>query len=404
MDLKSGCMFWPQVDETIADYPPLDRDLACDVALVGGGITGALVSYFLCRAGVDCVILDRREIGHGSTAASTGLLQYELDTMLRELVDHVGKDHAVRAYQRCRAALDDFRDVVNDLGDDCGLTPRPSLYLATRRDEVDDLRDECELRQSAGIEVDFLSEADIARRYSFRRPAGLYSRAAMEVDPYRLTHQLLRRSVARGSLRVFAETEVARYDAACDADDVVLHTSRGPVVRARRVVFATGYETPAFLGGDLCTLHGTYAAVSSPLKDFEGWPERCLIWESDRPYFYLRTTRDGRAMLGGEDEPFADAGRRDALIPQKTVALQAKFRRMFPAIEAAEMVCAWAGVFAQTPDGLPYIGTHEKFPRGYFALGYGGNGITFSLIAGQILQDEFLGGRDRDAEIFRFGR
>jgi glycine/D-amino acid oxidase-like deaminating enzyme len=76
---------------------------------------------------------------------------------------------------------------------------------------------------------------------------------------------------------------------------------------------------------------------------------------------------------------------------------------MFPAIEMRP-ACAWAGTFAETRDGLPYVGSVPQFPRGYFALGYGGNGITFSLVAARIIRDAILGRRNDDAELFRFNR
>jgi glycine/D-amino acid oxidase-like deaminating enzyme len=108
-------------------------------------------------------------------------------------------------------------------------------------------------------------------------------------------------------------------------------------------------------------------------------------------------------MLGGEDEDFADAKRRDRLIGEKAQTLTRKFRAMFPRIEI-EPDCASAGAFAETADGLPYVGTVPQFPRGYFALGYGGNGITFSLVAARIITDMIMGRPNADADLFAFGR
>lgn len=65
---------------------------------------------------------------------------------------------------------------------------------------------------------------------------------------------------------------------------------------------------------------------------------------------------------------------------------------------------AWAGTFAETLDGLPFIGRAEGFPHVLFALGYGGNGITFSLIASEILTDACCGRQDRDAALFAIDR
>src|ERR1700752_1494549 len=79
MDLKSGYPYWTVKNGLLASFPPLARDVRCDVAGVGAGITGALIARSLCEAGLDVVVLDKRDAGWGSTAATTALLQYEID-------------------------------------------------------------------------------------------------------------------------------------------------------------------------------------------------------------------------------------------------------------------------------------------------------------------------------------
>ena len=86
MDLKSGRPFWPIKNGLLGTYFPLNQDVDCEVAIVGAGITGALVAYYLTKEGIRTVIVDRREVGTGSTSATTGLLQYEVDTPLFELI------------------------------------------------------------------------------------------------------------------------------------------------------------------------------------------------------------------------------------------------------------------------------------------------------------------------------
>jgi glycine/D-amino acid oxidase-like deaminating enzyme len=403
MDLKSGELYWPHLAANNTErYPPLDRDRRCEVAVIGGGVTGALCAWHLSRAGASIIVLDRRAIGCGSTSASTGLLQYEIDTPLYKLIDLVGADHARRAYRRCVTCLDDFRALVNQLDDDCALTDRPSLYLGCDADDLDELRRERDERRGIGIEVELLGRDELRRTFGMDRPAALWSRRAMEVDPYRLTMSLMRGATGGGA-GIFADTTVKAYDA--DDDGVTLTTERGPRVRASRVVFATGYETPEFLDRDICQLRSTYAMVSQPLENVDSfWPQRCLIWESGDPYFYARTSADNRAMIGGEDVDTSDPRERDALIDRKARALAEKFHTLIPAMPRIEPKFRWAGTFAQTKDGLPYIGTTPQFPRGYFALGYGGNGITFGLIAAQVICDLFTGKSNADAELFRFER
>ena len=140
-----------------------------------------------------------------------------------------------------------------------------------------------------------------------------------------------------------------------------------------------------------------------PTPDVPGWPDECLIWETARPYFYARRTEGGRTIVGGGDTAFASDHDRDALLNRKTAALCKRFERLFPGAQL-EPEYAWGGTFAETKDGLAYIGSPADRPREYFALGYGGNGITFGMIAAGLLADLILGRPNPDAEVFRFGR
>src|SRR6478609_6551389 len=139
MDLKSGHPFWPLKNGLIASYPILKANLTCDVAIIGGGITGALMAYHLTQAGIDCVLVDKRDIGYGSTSATTGLLQYEIDTPLTELIRLVGEDHAVRAYKLCLGAIYKLERLVEEVGEDCSFAWKKSVYLASLKKDVPEL-------------------------------------------------------------------------------------------------------------------------------------------------------------------------------------------------------------------------------------------------------------------------
>ncbi|HET7239870.1 MAG TPA: FAD-dependent oxidoreductase, partial [Gemmatimonadales bacterium] len=100
---------------------------------------------------------------------------------------------------------------------------------------------------------------------------------------------------------------------------------------------------------------------------------------------------------------FATAQQRRRLLLRQTRRVETQFRRLFPGIRF-DVDWRWGGTFGDTEDGLPYIGTVRQFPNGYFALGYGGNGITFSWIAANLLLDRFLDRRNPDLGIFGFDR
>jgi glycine/D-amino acid oxidase-like deaminating enzyme len=117
----------------------------------------------------------------------------------------------------------------------------------------------------------------------------------------------------------------------------------------------------------------------------------------------VRTTTDGRVLVGGEDEPGASRHESIPRLRRKTLRLLERFSAWFPDVRL-EVAYAWAGVFGTTPDGLPFIGTLPEHPHTFFALGYGGNGITFSTIAADLACDWWRGVTGPDARLFRFDR
>jgi glycine/D-amino acid oxidase-like deaminating enzyme len=400
MDLRSGQCFWPLKNGLLAVYPPLEADASCGVAIVGGGITGALVAHRLVHAGHDCIMIDKRDTGWGSTLASTALLQYEIDVSLTDLSSRIGPDDAGRAYTLCHQALADLEAIVARLRTTSNFQRRPSLFLGKGPEDVEVLRAEAEARRALGIRVDFLDQTALRQRYGLDRPAALLSADAAQMDPFRLTHALLADATARG-LRVFDRTQVLRYEPR--GDGAVLSTDRGPAVTARRVVFATGYEAQSFLKQRIVDLKSTYALVTEPIPERRFWPNRCLIWETGTPYFYLRTTADNRAMMGGEDLPFRNPAARDRLTARRAQTLIGKFRGMFPGLDTEVAYC-WAGTFGETKDGLAYAGESPEYPGALFALGFGGNGTTFGVILARIIDDLVAGRPNQDLRLFRFDR
>ena len=143
------------------------------------------------------MLLEAGEIAHGSTAATTALIQYEIDTHLVDLIDRVGRDHAVRSYRLCLDAVRGIGDLARTGDDDCAWRATRSLYLASRRRDRAVLEREYAARRSAGIEVELLDERDIRDRFSFTGPAALLSPVAGELDAFRLTHKLLAEARSR---------------------------------------------------------------------------------------------------------------------------------------------------------------------------------------------------------------
>ena len=168
MDLKSGYPWWAVRNGLLQAFPPLERDLRCDVLVVGGGITGALTADEFARHGHDVVVVEQRDIAWGSSAASTGLLQYEIDTHMVDLARQYGEDVAVQAYRACAEAIPALHALARELRD-VGFGTARSLYFASRRRDERSLHAEYALRARHGAWLHDLQPATSRRPRSDRR-------------------------------------------------------------------------------------------------------------------------------------------------------------------------------------------------------------------------------------------
>jgi glycine/D-amino acid oxidase-like deaminating enzyme len=363
----------------------LGENIKCDALIVGAGITGSLVAERLTRQGLNVVVIDRELPGHGSTAASTSMLLWEIDRSLSELTRAYGFERASRAYRASLAAVTGLKSLVLQLGIACDMRDKDSLYLAAG-DTSAELFEEHQLRARAGLPGDFLDHATLLDAYGIARAAAIVSRGAADADPMQLARGLLRLAVARGA-RVF-EGEAAAFDAAGRAVGVQL--GNGRQIEARSVVLATGYVMPDIVHSTIQTISSSWAIATTP-QPRNVWKDAALIWENSKDYLYARTTRAGRIIIGGEDsEQDIEPERRDRLIPAKSRALAEKLAALWP-VANTEIEFRWSGTFDTTRDGLPLIGPVPGAKGIYAAYGYGGNGITFSFLAAQLIGDLIAG-------------
>ena len=395
-DLRGGRTLWSDSPHIrIRHRTVLERE-ACDVAVIGAGISGAIIALLLAEAGHDVVIIDRRDPIQGSTLASTAMIQFELDTPLSELAEKIGAKDAERAYRRSAQAVSALLELIERHDIACGAKPRSALYLTGNAMGRRGLRDEASYRARIGLGSLFLDQSTLRERFSIDRTGAILSTGSAEINPAQCTAGCLR-AAQRFGARIYAPIAVDRIVA--DKDHVELSTDAGGRVSARRVIFATGYEVAPGISKDKFDIISSWAIATKPLPPSAFWPLRCLIWEASDPYLYMRTTNDNRILAGGEDSGLTNPTRRDNAIVAKSQALLAKVKDLLPG-RNLEIDYAWAGAFADSPTGLPHIADVEGMPNCLSVLGCGGNGITFSMVAAEVARHWVAGRTDPDADLF----
>ncbi len=400
MDLKSGSPYWMLKNAQGAFHAPLSTNHHCDVLIVGAGITAALIASSLVAAGMKVCLVDKRQIGWGSTSASTALLQYEIDVELQALAKNFGIEDGLLAYRACEKAVQSLTRLAKGLRR-VDIRAVKSLYFSSHWYHDRRVRREGALRKLHGFSLQCLDRAELLEKFGLDSGVGLLSTTAAEVDPVQLARALLENALRDGA-EVFERTAVA--DVSPTARGVNVHLECGKKIRCRHLVIAAGYETQQFLDQRVASNRSSYAVVTDPMPDNLGSLGDCLVWESARPYLYARSTVDHRLIIGGEDDAVDIPLRRDASVSRKAKAICARFSSRFADVPL-NVAFAWAGTFAETKDGLPFFGPHPEYgPRVHFAMAYGGNGITYSAIGAEIIRDLLGGSKHPCADLFSFER
>ncbi len=193
--------------------------------MVGAGISGAMIAqvpYGSWKASFD---LDRRRAAFlGSTAASTALLQFELDMPLTKLSASIGRRKAERVWIASRNAVNELRTRSHRLGIDAHFKTRPSLYLSGNVLDAQGLKREVAQRQRIGLASEYLDRKDLRHHFGIDRPAALLNHGNAEANPVELAAGYLRLAIRAGA-QFHAPHDVV--DIECDRRGTMLLTNDG---------------------------------------------------------------------------------------------------------------------------------------------------------------------------------
>ncbi|MHB8613208.1 MAG: NAD(P)/FAD-dependent oxidoreductase [Candidatus Dormibacteraceae bacterium] len=380
--------------ETGPQCPPLSGHVTADVAIVGGGFTGLWTAYFLSQANPDLgiVVLEQDICGGGPSGRNGGFASGWWDE-LDGLVTLYGPEAAVRS---CRAISESIKAIgrfcsTNGIG---AWFKRSGYMYAITADAHEKLCEEMvALAANVGAreELRELTAAEVGARCAspaFR--GGAFMRDGASVHPGLLVRGL-RRVVLDQGVTIHEGTAVTGLDAGPPA---ALTTPNG-TVRAKNVVlalnaWATGWPQ---LERRLVAW-SSYIVLTAPAPDRLaeiGWTGGELISDFRTSLRYFRTTRDGRIAFGGGggrarraiDDAFTHDGR-------AVMEAAQGFRLMFPTFAEVPLEDAWGGPIDVSPTHLPVFGSLEPGNL-FYALGYTGNGVAPTHLAGQALADLVLG-------------
>lgn len=348
------------------DFPPLEGEQKTDVLVIGGGMAGVLCARLLTDAGVDCVLLEGREIGRGVTRGTTAVLSAQHSTLYTDLIHTFGTVAAKGYLDANLQALARLREMARRFP--CELEDAPSiLYDLT---DGERMRREAAMVRALGFEAEFTTELPIPLKV-----AGAVRFPGMaQFHPLRFLY-----GAARG-LRIYEHSLVTHLDG------MTAHTGSGSV-SAHKIILATHFP--------LTGLHGLFFMKLYQKRSFviavEGAPKLSATLEDFAPDgLYFRSYGELMIVGGGDKR----TGRRS----DGFEAPRAFIRSAWP---KAREVYAWSNQDCITLDGVPYIGPYSASePDIFVATGFNEWGMTTSMVAAELLSDRILGHENRFAPIF----
>lgn len=384
MKLHAGDLYWDKTERKI-DYPVLAGNLQTEVLIVGGGMSGAMVSYQLVQSGLEVTVIDERVPGFGSSDGNTGIIQYCSDMSLAEMIKEHGEAWAVDFYGLSLKAMKELDDIAAHLKGSTGYRRIHSLFLTPKEKGVEDLKRNQAALEEHGFPSEEISGERLEKEWGIKAAYALRTSCDAMLNPEKMLHEIHEYNEEKGAV-IYQNTKMEGYER---TENGWIVRANGHKIQCQHLVLAMGYAQDAYPAIESLAKRGTtFSFVTEPIEQ-PVWKDEDMIWDDEDPYLYFRMTEDHRLIAGGRDREGIDLVSEDE-IHKEGEKIYKSVKSYYPELEAPLVYC-WQSVFGESKDGLPFIGEDEESKGLYYAFGFGGNGTCYSVIAGLLLRDAILG-------------
>ena len=383
------------------DDGPIQGDCDVDVVVVGSGATGMSTALYLAQDhGIQAVVLEANQSVWGCSSRSGGQGQNASGRLSRsQWIERWGMDTAKRLDKEIRQGFDNFKALTQEI--DCDAFDGGHLYMAHKPSKMDYLRNMAQVRnEHFGYNTQIFSADEVRERFCDEREhhGALFEEEGVGVHPMKLTFGLIRKARALG-VKLHPASPVLDVETVGGVHHV---RTPGGTVRAKRVVFCTG-------GYTWQRMHKTTrnkilpilsnSVVTRPLTDAEmkacNFQSKTFMTDTRTLRFYYRLLEGNRLQLGSRSSITGA----DAEDPVHLKLLTDAIARKFPPLAGIQIDYSWWGWVDVSHDMMPRITRPDPKQNIWYAVGYGGNGVSFSTWAGKRVAQR-VAGKDADQEVF----
>lgn len=364
----------------------------CDVAVIGGGLTGCSAALALAKKGARVVLLEAGTIGNAASGRNGGMCNNGFAQDYGVLSARLGTDMANRLYRAFDAGVDTVERLVREENIDCSFARVGKIKLAAKPEHYDKLARSQELL-AANVDPDtaMVSRTDLVDEVgSDRYHGGLVYRKSAGMHVGRFVRGLAEAAARRG-VDIHERTPMTGLRSSPGAGHHI-DTPQGRL-QAKQVLLASGTSHTGPLGWIRRRIVpvGAFLIVTEPLAVpmlDRLLPRRRMAVDTKNLVNYFRTTPDNRLLFGGRAR-FAVSN--PASDEKSGAILREALHDVFPELSGTRIDYCWGGMVDMTRDRLPRAGERNGV---YYSMGYSGHGTQMSTLMGTIMAEVMDGRTD----------
>lgn len=344
----------------------LQKDIEVQNVVIGAGIAGILIAYFLQKKGQKVIVIEAKAIGSGQTGNTTAKITSQHGLCYEKMMRKMNAEKA-REYARANEeAIKSFEQVIKDENINCQFEKKPAYLYTQSEENVEVLKKEAAAAAFLGINACYV-DGDNITELPFRVKGAVRFENQAQFHPMEFIGHLSKK------LEIYENTRVL------SVKKHMICTDKG-MITAENIIFATHYPMVNIPGFYFLRQHQerSYVVALKERKELSG-----MYYGIDERGLSLRSLGD-ILLLGGGGHRTGKCG-----AGMGYHFLKEKIHSTYP---EAEVIAGWSAQDCMPHDGIPFIGNYSAWrPYWYVATGFHKWGMTASMVAAKIISDKICG-------------
>lgn len=349
----------------------LKGDIKTDILIIGAGITGILIGYFLKQNGREVVLIDKSEIARGNTRNTTAKITSQHDLIYNKLIQEFGEEKAKQYARANELAIRKYREIIKERKIECDFEELPA-YIYSLND-TDLLKKEVDAARHLGIDAEYVERVDLP----------LEVKGAVKFNNQGQFNPLKFLKDISKELTIYENTKAIKIE------ENLVSTDKGNIV-ANHIVIATHYpiiNAPGYYFMKMHQERSYVIALENADNNIKG-----MYIDYEKQGYSFRNYK-GLLLLGGISQRTGENESGGSYDKLRNIA-----KDLYP---NSREKCHWSAQDCMTIDGIPYIGKYaDSTPNIYVATGFNKWGMTSSMVSAMIISDLILEKDNDFSEIF----